>query len=190
MMPGDTPPAAPGAPSTSIVVLGLDPGLAALGYGVVVADRTSLVVGRFGVMRTERQRGIAIGRDLAIRVGKLATALGTLVADLRPNEASIEEFRFFGKSVTSSLQVANVVGMLREVLRARGIPTSEYSAQAIKRAVTGDGNADKAAVQRMVQLRLRLRELPTPDHAADALAAALTHAARLALVRRGVASGR
>ena len=164
-------------------ILGVDPGLAALGYGVIDAGGHGLALVALGVLRTKREPGLAIGRDLAGRIDTLASAFEALVDRHRPESAAIEEFRFYGKSVTSSLQIANVVGMLREVLRARAIPTAEYSAQAIKRAVTGRANADKALVQRFVKLHLGMTELPRPEHAADALAAAITHSQRSRFAR-------
>jgi crossover junction endodeoxyribonuclease RuvC len=167
------------------LIVGLDPGLAALGWGVIEVDGARRTARGHGVLRTLRRPGLSIGCDLTIRVGELARAVCTLLDEHRPYAASIEEFRFYGKGVTSSLQVANVVGMLRESLRTRGIPAAEYSAQEIKRAVTGDGNADKVTVQRMVQRWLAMSSLPRPEHAADALAAAITHAARLRLLRGG-----
>lgn len=165
------------------LVLGLDPGLAALGYGLVRADGPRLAVFASGVICTRRRPGLTVGRDLAMRITELARALQVLLDEHRPDEAAIEEFRFYGKAVTSSLQVANVVGMLRETLRSRGIPAVEYSAREIKRAVVGYADASKAQVQKMVAVHLGLRELPRPEHAADALAAAICHAARLPLLR-------
>ncbi len=166
-----------------MIILGLDPGLAALGYGVVDAQGPHLASVALGVLRTRKQVGLSVGRDLSLRVGDLARQLALILDQYRPVEAALEEFRFYGKAVTSSLQVANVVGMLRESLRARGITVAEYSARDIKRAVTGYANADKTQVQKMVRLQLGMKELPRPEHAADALAAAITHAARLPLKR-------
>ncbi|MGH7272089.1 MAG: crossover junction endodeoxyribonuclease RuvC [Polyangiaceae bacterium] len=166
-----------------MIVLGVDPGLASLGYGVIDADGRTMRLRAHGVLRTKRRQGLGVGRDLTLRIGELAEAFGQLLDEHRPESASIEEFRFYGKSVTSSLQVANVVGMLREALRARGIPAAEYYARDIKRAVSGNANADKTQVQKMVKALLCLREPPRPEHAADALAAAITHACRLPLLR-------
>ena len=166
-----------------VVLLGLDPGLAALGWGVVRTHDDRIQAVAFGVLRTERRPGLAIGRDLAVRLGELARGLQAILDDHRPDEAAIEEFRFYGKAVTSSLQVANVVGMLRETLRSRGILVAEYSAQEIKRAVVGYANATKVQVQKMAAVHLAMREPPRPEHAADALAAAICHAARLPLLR-------
>ena len=166
-----------------MIILGLDPGLAALGYGVIDVRGSRMAPVALGALRTRKTDGMAVGRDLTIRVGELARELAGLLDQHHPDEAAIEEFRFYGKAVTSSLQVANVVGMLRESLRARGIPAAEYSARDIKRAVTGCANAGKTQVQKMVRLQLDMKELPRPEHAADALATAITHAARLRLKR-------
>ncbi len=164
-------------------ILGVDPGLAALGYGLLASDGPRLTLVVHGVLRTKRRHGLAIGRDLALRIGELARAFERVLDEHRPDEAAIEEFRFYGKSVTSSLQVANVVGMLREALRSRGISAAEYSARDIKRAVTGSANASKAQVQKLVKLHLGMTDLPRPEHAADALAAAITHVQRSRLAR-------
>ena len=166
-----------------MIILGLDPGLAALGYGFVRADGSRLAVVAFGVLVTRRRAGLGVGRDLSARIDELALGLRTLIDEHRPDHGAIEEFRFYGKAVTSSLQVANVVGMLRETLRSRGIPVAEYSAREIKRAVVAYANATKAQVQKMVAVHLGMRQPPHPEHAADALAAAICHAARLPLLR-------
>lgn len=166
-----------------MILLGIDPGLASLGYGVLDVEGRRMQLRVHGVLRTKRTPGLAVGRDLTNRIGELARAFEQLVDEQRPEAAALEEFRFYGKSVTSSLQVANVVGMLREALRTRGISVAEYSARDIKRSVTGNANADKAQVQKMVKVQLGLREPPRPDHAADALAAAITHACRLPMLR-------
>jgi len=164
-----------------MIVVGLDPGLAALGYGFIDVQGKRLALIAHGVLHTKKSADLGVGRDLVLRVGELAAAFAALLDHHRPSAAGIEEFRFYGKAVTSSLQVANVVGMLRESLRARGIAVAEYSAQDIKRAVTGNSNADKVQVQNMVRVHLGLKKPPTPEHAADALAAAITHASRLPL---------
>jgi crossover junction endodeoxyribonuclease RuvC len=166
-----------------VIILGLDPGLAALGYGIIDVQGSRMASVALGVLRTRKQNGIPVGRDLTIRISQLASQVAELLDQRHPDEAALEEFRFYGKAVTSSLQVANVVGMLRESLRARGVPTAEYSARDIKHAVTGYANAGKTQVQKMVQLHLGLKEPPMSEHAADALAAAITHAARLRLKR-------
>ena len=171
----------------STVILGLDPGLAHLGWGVISAAGADLRWIGHGALHTERRKGMAVGRELAVRVDELSRGVALLLDIYRPTEAALEEFRFYGKGVTSALQVANVVGMLRESLRARGIHAAEYSAQEIKLAVAGGRNAEKRAVQAAVQERLGLRKVPRPEHAADALGAAITHAARLgAAVAGGV----
>ena len=160
------------------VILGLDPGLAALGYGLIRTDDGHLSAIASGALKTKRRPELGVGRDLALRIGELAPAFADLVEVYRPNAAAIEEFRFYGKAVTSALQVANVVGMLREALRTRGVTTTEYSAREIKHAVAGDGNASKASIQAAVQRHLGLGRIPRPVHAADALAAAIAHAVK------------
>ncbi len=167
-------------------ILGVDPGLAALGYGIVDYNAGRLSLCALGNLRTKRIAGLRVGQDLALRVDELASAFERVLDLYGLDSAAVEEFRFYGKSVTSSMQVSNVVGMVREALRARCIPVAEYSAQTIKKAVTGYPNADKQQVQKMVKIQLTMNVLPRPTHAADALAAAITHAHRLPLLRRTV----
>jgi crossover junction endodeoxyribonuclease RuvC len=166
-----------------VIILGLDPGLAALGYGIIDVHGSRMTPVASGVLRTKKRIDLAVGQDLAVRVGELARQFGELLDQQLLEEAALEEFRFYGKSVTSSIQVATVVGMLGESLRARGIPVAAYSAREIKHAVTGYANADKHQVQKMVRLLLKMDAPPKPEHAADALAAAITHATRLPFAR-------
>lgn len=181
MTPGDATTAAHAARTT--VILGLDPGLAALGWGVVVFEGARPRWRAHGVLRTVRESGRTKGVDLAARIEVLATQLTALLDAQNPVLAAMEEFRFYGRGVRSSLQLANVTGMVREALCARSIPVVEYSAQSIKKAVAASARADKGTVQRAVQRVLGLRALPRPNHAADALAAALTRGFRLPVER-------
>jgi len=157
-----------------------------------VVEGSRLTTRTYGVLRTQRQPGLTVGTDLAKRVGALARAFDALVEEWRPEHAAIEEFRYYGRSVTSSLQLANVTGMLRELLRARGIPVAEYSAREIRHRVAQDGNADKKRVQEMVRLCLGMPTVPKPQHASDALACCIAHASQLAqqgLIKAWVTGG-
>jgi crossover junction endodeoxyribonuclease RuvC len=181
MMPGDATAAVRAGRAT--VILGLDPGLAALGWGVVVVEGTRPRWRAHGVLRTAPQPGRTKGVDLAARLEVLAVQVAALLEAHQPQRAAMEEFRYYGRGVTSSLQLANVTGMLREALRTREVPLAEYAAQTLKATVAADTRASKAAVQRAVQRLLGLPKPPRPTHAADALAAALTHAFRWPLER-------
>ena len=164
-----------------MMILGLDPGLAALGWGMVaLLGDTPGWIGH-GVIKTSKQRGLAKGRDLELRVSGLARQLGVILDTYQPIAAAMEEFRFYGRALPSTLQLANVTGMLRELLRTRGVGVVSYSARELKMAVTGSATAPKWQVQRMVKRLLHLESIPKPQHAADALAVAITlarHAAK------------
>jgi len=155
-------------------VLGIDPGTAATGYGVVEEREGSLHAVRFGAITSPAslpfaQRLLRIHRDLR-----------TLLTDLRPDCAAVEAV-FFARNVQSALRLGQARGVALLALAEAGIPIHEYSALEVKKAVTSFGQAQKDQVQRMVQMLLRLSEAPQPADAADALAIAICHqhAARL-----------
>jgi len=150
-------------------ILGLDPGLASVGYGCVeIRGNTARHISH-GVIRTEA------GQDLASRLVCISRGLAALLLELRPDEAAVEEL-FFGRNVTTGMAVSHARGVLLLTLAEHTIPISEYPPGLVKSTVSGDGRADKEAMQRMVRIRLGLQELPRPDDAADGLAIALCHA--------------
>jgi len=161
------------------VILGIAPGLAALGYGVIVVDGPRLTLRAHGVLTTACRSELGVGRNPTVRLGELARDFADLSETYRPQAAALEELRYDGKAIGPALQVANVAGMVREALRARGVTTTEYSARDIKLAVAGDANASEAEVEAAVQRHLRLRAVPRPTHAAGALAAAIAHTVHL-----------
>ena len=149
-------------------VLGIDPGTAATGYGVVEERKGSLHAVRFGAITSPAslpfaQRLLRIHRDLR-----------TLLTDLRPDCAAVEAV-FFARNVQSALRLGQARGVALLALAEAGIPIHEYSALEVKKAVTSFGQAQKDQVQRMVQMFLRLPEPPQPADAADALAIAICH---------------
>jgi crossover junction endodeoxyribonuclease RuvC len=155
-------------------LIGLDPGLAATGWGVVRFDGSRFVHVAHGVIRTEPDR------PLEDRLCSIHSALGKLLSRFKPDEAGVEEL-FFAKNVSSAIHVAHARGVVLLALGRRGIPVSCYSPQHVKQAVIGRGKAEKEQVQRLVSVVLGLSEIPSPDHAADALAIAICHANRSAL---------
>ncbi len=150
-------------------ILGLDPGTATVGYGVIEERQGQIAMVTFGVLRTRPQDG-----DMARRLQKIYDGLNRLLADHQPDAAAIEQL-FFGRNITTAIQVGQARGVLLLALANAGIPVAEYSPPKIKEAVSGYGNASKEQVQFMVQNLLGLDELPKPDDAADGLAVALTH---------------
>lgn len=150
------------------VIIGVDPGLAFTGYGIIAAAGSRLQCLDFGVIQTQAEQAPA-DRLLAI-----FTSLTQVVSRYQPHAAAIETL-YFAKNVTSGLGVSEARGICLLTFAQAGIPIGQYAPNAIKKTVTGIAQADKAQVQRAVQLLLGLRTVPKPDHAADALAAAITY---------------
>lgn len=154
---------------TSLKVLGIDPGTASTGYGVVESQgqRLSAVCG--GVITTTPDE------PLERRLGAIFTCLGELLDDHRPQALAIEEI-FFGRNVRTAFAVGQARGVVLSAAGLRGVPCFPYTPQAVKLAVCGSGAAEKSQVQRMVAALLGLEDPPEPDHTADALALAICHA--------------
>lgn len=149
-------------------ILGLDPGTAITGYGIidVIEGEPHLVA--YGVIRTEASQ------PMPERLQIIYQELGALLAEYKPDAAAVEEV-FFGRNITTAITVGQARGVLILALANAGVPIEEYSPPKIKDAVTGYGKADKHQVQLMVRNLLHLEETPRPDDAADGLAVALTH---------------
>jgi len=149
-------------------VIGIDPGLANTGFGVVdvVAGRLRLV--SYGVIETPSTESHEV-RLLAIYNRLLA-----VLDEFRPDEAEIEAL-YFSRNSSSALAVAEAKGVISLCAAQQGIPLFEYTPNQIKSAVTGTAAADKETVEQYVKILLNLKVEPKPDHAADALAGAITH---------------
>ncbi len=152
-------------------VIGIDPGLAATGWGVVRCDGSRFVHVGHGVVRTDPES------PLPERLQKIYRAIRRLVVKYQPTEAGVEEL-YFSKNAASAMQVAHARGVALLALGQHGIAVGCYSPQHVKQAVIGRGKAGKEQVQRLVAVVLGLEEAPSPDHAADALAVAICHANR------------
>lgn len=150
----------------AVRILGVDPGLATLGYGCIEIMPTRCHVCDFGVITTPAQE--AVGD----RLQTLYTDLHQLIPVLRPDVVALEKLFFYKMSHT--ILVAQARGIILLVLSQLGCPVLEFTPAQIKQALTGYGNATKAEVQMAVQRELQLATLPRPDDAADALAIALT----------------
>jgi len=151
-----------------MLVLGIDPGLATTGYGLVREDRGGLQAIAYGVVRTPAKR------PLAERLQKIYRELGTIVQKYRPDESAVEEL-FFSRNVRTAMQVGQARGVALLALAEAGLEVVEYTPLTIKEATTGFGGADKSQMQNMVKILLNLDEIPRPDDAADALAVAICH---------------
>lgn len=150
-----------------MLVLGIDPGTALCGYGLVAEGRS----GRFeavewGCVKTDS------GLPMPVRLEAIYHALRAVVDRSRPDVVAIEEL-FFSRNVTSAIAVGQARGVALLVAAKAGLEVAEYPPHQVKQAVAGYGRAEKAQVQSMVKMILGLDEIPKPDDTADALAVAL-----------------
>jgi crossover junction endodeoxyribonuclease RuvC len=150
------------------VVMGIDPGAANLGFGVVRIEGSQMVALDGGVVETSPE--LPIERRLA----RIHSALAELLEWHKPAAMALEDL-YFGKNVHSAMAVGRASGAAMLAAAQRDVHCFTYTPQAIKKAVCGSGAAGKDQVQRMVGTLLGLAEPPTPDHAADALAVAICH---------------
>ena len=153
-----------------MIILGLDPGLATMGYGVVEKlknDGTEAV--DFGVVLTPKDE------SLPVRLAMLEEGVNKVLSKYKPDEIAVEEL-FFSKNITTGIPVAHARGvMLLTCIKYCG-RLYEYTPNQIKQSLTGYGKADKIQMQHVVTSLLHLQKIPRPDDAADALAVALCHA--------------
>jgi len=150
----------------SKLILGIDPGLASTGYGIISVKGNSLKLVTLGVISQ------AAGISLANRLFEIHRQMSDIIHEYSPEACSIEEL-FFAKNVKSAIPVAHARGVLMLAASGSGLPVFEFTPLQIKQAVVGVGRADKNQVQTMVKFLLGLKEIPKPDHASDALAAAI-----------------
>lgn len=149
-------------------ILGVDPGVATIGFGLIEADRGSQRLLRYGVITTPA------GLPLSNRLYQISQDMEELLSAFHPDEAAVEEL-FFSKNITTGIAVAHGRGVILLELERAGIPVYEYTPMQVKQAVAGYGGAEKRQVMLMTQRLLRMGEIPRPDDAADALAIAICH---------------
>lgn len=152
--------------SVRMVVLGIDPGTASTGYGVVESSGSNLRALDGGVIATTPE--VPLEQRLAYIHGRV----GELLDRFSPDAMAVEEL-YFGANVRTAFAVGQARGVVLLAAGVRAVPARSYTPQQVKGAVCGSGRADKGQVARMVAQLLRLEALPTPDHAADALAVAV-----------------
>ncbi|MBR6006289.1 MAG: crossover junction endodeoxyribonuclease RuvC [Clostridia bacterium] len=152
-----------------MIVLGIDPGYAILGYGVLDVQNGKTKAIDCGVIETTP------AMTFPERLERLYTGTLALIEHFKPDHIAFEEL-FFYRNTTTALQVAAARGVAILASQQAGLPLYEYTPMQIKQSVTGDGHADKKQVQTMVKLLLHLNKVPKPDDAADALGVALCHA--------------
>ena len=152
-----------------MIILGLDPGTATTGYGVIRVLGNRFQMLEYGVITTPA--GLAMEKRLEM----IYDGLNELIAKWQPEQAAIEEL-FFNQNITTGISVAEARGVVLLVARQHNLPTYEYTPLQIKQTLTGYGRANKKQMQESVRQYLKMRDIVKPDDAADALAAAITHA--------------
>ena len=150
-------------------ILGIDPGIATIGFGLVTAERGQVHMGTYGAITTPA------GLPLSRRLYQIGTDMEDLIGQLRPDVISIEEL-FFNTNLTTGIAVAHGRGVILCAAEKCGVPLYEYTPSQVKLAVVGYGKAEKRQVMDMTRRLLGLASVPRPDDAADALALALCHA--------------
>lgn len=150
-------------------ILGIDPGIAIVGFGLIESERGSVRMLQYGAVTTEA------GLPLATRLLQIENDMTALITQLQPDEIAIEEL-FFSKNITTGIAVAHGRGVILCTAEKLGVPICEYTPMQVKQAVVGYGLAEKRQVMDMTRRLLHLKTVPKPDDAADALAIAICHA--------------
>ena len=151
------------------LALGIDPGTATTGYGLVrLQPDGELVAVKYGVILTPKTDSIPA------RLDSLYRAMRSLLKKHKPDTCGVEKL-FFQRNVSTAIAVGQARGVVLLALEQAGVEIFEYTPNEVKQAVAGYGSADKKQVQDMVRTLLQLKEIPRPDDAADALAIAITH---------------
>ena len=159
-------------------ILGIDPGIAIVGFGLIESNRGSVRMLQYGAVTTEA------GLPLATRLVQIENDMTALIAQLKPDEIAVEEL-FFSKNITTGIAVAHGRGVILCTAERLGVPIFEYTPMQVKQAVVGYGLAEKRQVMDMTRRLLKLKAVPKPDDAADALAIAICHArSATSLLRR------
>lgn len=152
-----------------MIILGIDPGLASTGFGVINKKNDKIKTQAWGVIKTKaNQRSEK-------RLEKIYDSLLKIIEKHEPETGACEDL-FFSKNKKTAKKVFQARGVTLAAFGKKQVPVTSYKPQSIKKALTGYGRADKDQMQEMTKTTLGLKEIPEPDHAADALACALCHA--------------
>lgn len=152
-------------------IIGIDPGTATVGWGVIEEEGSVPRIVGYGHISTDKSL------PAEERLEEISRDIESLISTYKPDEAAIEEL-FFAKNVTTAMAVGQARGVILLTLHRLCIRISGYTPLEVKQAVTNYGRAEKRQVQEMVKNILKLKEIPKPDDAADALAIALCHSGR------------
>ena len=151
-----------------MIILGIDPGLATMGYGVIESDRGNNRLIQYGTVTTPA------GQPMPMRLRAIFQGVSQLMEIYKPDEVAFEEL-FFSKNITTGMAVSAARGVSLVAVAEHTEEIFEYTPMQIKQAITGYGGADKHQMQHMVKLLLHMEDIARPDDAADAIAVALTH---------------
>lgn len=149
-----------------MIILGIDPGLAATGYGIIKKENDNFSLINYGCLRTDAHF------DFSRRLQDIHNGLKKIIKEFFPEIIAVEEL-FFAKNVKTALLVGQARGVVLLTAMQSHLPFYEYTPLQVKQAVSGYGRADKRQIQEMVKTLLNLKESPKPDDAADALAVAI-----------------
>jgi crossover junction endodeoxyribonuclease RuvC len=151
-----------------MIVIGIDPGLAIVGFGVIRVDEKKNTPVSYGSIRTSETL------QVPARLAKIYDEVSLLLDKYSPEAVAVEKL-FFTKNVTNAMSVSEARGVICLAAEQRKIPVFEYTPNQVKQSITGSGKADKKQMQQMIMRLLSLDEIPTPDDAADGLSIALCH---------------
>lgn len=151
-----------------MIVIGIDPGLATVGFGVISTENGTIVPISYGCIRTSADK------QTPQRLLEIFTEIKSLLERYRPEVIAVEKL-FFTKNVTNALSVSEARGVIFLAAQQQKVPVLEYTPNQVKQAITGSGRADKKQMQAMIKRLLSLDEIPEPDDAADGLSVALCH---------------
>jgi len=151
-----------------MIVIGIDPGTARLGYGIIAVRNRKPEHVCYGCIESGK------GQTASARLLHIYSEVATLLEKYPPAHIAVEKL-FFSRNITSAMSVSEARGVILLLAEQQRIPITEYTPNQVKQAITGSGRADKRQMQEMIKRLLNLEEIPKPDDAADALSIALCH---------------
>jgi crossover junction endodeoxyribonuclease RuvC len=151
-----------------MIVIGIDPGLATVGFGVIRTEKNVITPVSYGCIRTSAEK------PAPQRLLEIYTEINALFEKYAPEAVAVERL-FFNKNVTNAMGVSEARGVIFLAAQQKHVPVFEYTPLQVKQAITGSGRADKKQMQEMIKRLLTLNEIPKPDDAADGLSIALCH---------------
>ncbi len=152
-----------------MIVLGIDPGYATVGFGAVAYEKGKFTPLEYGAVKTDP------GLSFQARLFEIHRDILSLIDHIKPDAVAVEEL-FFNTNVKTAIEVGHARGVIVLAITEKGIPFFEYTPLEVKQAVVGYGRAEKRQVMEMTKVLLKLSKMPKPDDAADALAIAICHA--------------